>query len=774
MMTGQTFAPKSWRQTWQVQGKDTHIFTGQLPDAVKVLCDISIYHLFNTFLHYAKDQGVQQIACGIVFVLLTHYLYHKLIPPAEPSIMAGLLGQGGPLGGLSDTLGGASGALGGVTNAASGLGSTLGGATGGLDGVTNTLGGALGGLGGDGLLPGSEGLNLIGLVGIGSNEKALLDLNPAKKKEQVMKEKAEAQALAQKHAAEKQELEKKLQTGQISQEQHSMEKAKLGQHHQLEEQALVNKVNESRTNLIDSLQKDSTAVKPNGPTQGTSLSGVGDTLGGVTGGLNAPLGGATGAAGGLGGPLAGVTGDPNTSIGGLTGAAGGLGNAVGGLTDGLPGSDLLGNLLKAGQGLNVAGIVGIGSDEEAILDLNPAKKKKQIEEEQRAAKLLEQHQRHECQQLEKALQMGQISQAQYVDAISALNSQHQVQNHRLRQNIMNSRTQIINEIRQQQGGTGMSSMGVPSASVQPGAGSGITPAFANNVHNIALEPQKVQQTSLFYAYMACSHPAASLNSNYVLIFPTATTANLWYQDVAQKQGVQRLGHQFYTYGDVTPHPIQFNQTFASSFAAGQMIATPVTGCQPVLPPQTADGYFVPSKSMHSGCNSSGFVAGVNSSSQTATVSGNGLNLSDSQGTGGRSNHGTRQKWTKERVASQIGQQLKSQGDPRPLSAIQKEVLSDLQGDCVNCVGTGAGLSGQVTPVNNVTGTGIQDPGTQGLNVGGILGIGSNEKAMLDLNPTKKREQVIREQQQVAQQGPGALPGVGAIPGVGQPLGVLAR
>lgn len=93
--------------------------------------------------------------------------------------MAGLLGGGGG-GGPLDTVTGAASGLTGKDGPLGGATDLAGGALGGgaLDSVT----GLAGGLGG-GLLGGGEGLNLIGLVGVGSDEKALLDLNPAEKKE---------------------------------------------------------------------------------------------------------------------------------------------------------------------------------------------------------------------------------------------------------------------------------------------------------------------------------------------------------------------------------------------------------------------------------------------------------------------------------------------------------------------------------------------------------------------------------------------------------------
>lgn len=110
--------------------------------------------------------------------------------------MAGLLGGG--KGGLQSVAGGdgpvqnlTGGASGGPLGAVNGVTSG-----GGLDGLTSGLGGLTGGdLGAlGGLLGSGEGLNLIGLVGIGSDDPALLDLNPAVKKSKKAEILAKAQA----------------------------------------------------------------------------------------------------------------------------------------------------------------------------------------------------------------------------------------------------------------------------------------------------------------------------------------------------------------------------------------------------------------------------------------------------------------------------------------------------------------------------------------------------------------------------------------------------
>lgn len=123
------------------------------------------------------------LAIGATTVISLQWVYKGRIP----STMAGLLGSGGPLGavgGLTDTVGGVAGSDGPL--------STVGGLTDGLP---------LGDLGG-GLLGGSEGLNLLGIAGVGSDDKAVLDINPAEKKE-VKAQKAEL-AKKRKQAREQQ------------------------------------------------------------------------------------------------------------------------------------------------------------------------------------------------------------------------------------------------------------------------------------------------------------------------------------------------------------------------------------------------------------------------------------------------------------------------------------------------------------------------------------------------------------------------------------------
>lgn len=112
---------------------------------------------------------------------------------------------------------------------------------------------------------------------------------------------------------------------------------------------ILNTPNDSTINSITG--------QPNGGSQGPL--GTTNPLGGVTGG-EGPLGSATNALGGAtggGGSLDGAT----NGLQGLTGGGGPLGgatNSLGGVTGGLGG--LTGGLLGGGQGLNVAGIVGLG------------------------------------------------------------------------------------------------------------------------------------------------------------------------------------------------------------------------------------------------------------------------------------------------------------------------------------------------------------------------------------------------------------------------------
>ena len=122
---------------------------------------------------------------------------------------------------------------------------------------------------------------------------------------------------------------------------------------------------------------------------------IGNTAGDVTnglGGANGPLNTANGVAQGLPGGLGNnVGGDPLNTVtgaaGNLPGGLGGSGGGGGGPLDGITG--LAGGLTQGSQGLNVAGVVGVGSDEKAVLDLNPAKKKevKAAEEAQKQREL---------------------------------------------------------------------------------------------------------------------------------------------------------------------------------------------------------------------------------------------------------------------------------------------------------------------------------------------------------------------------------------------------
>jgi hypothetical protein len=95
----------------------------------------------------------------------------------------------------------------------------------------------------------------------------------------------------------------------------------------------------------------------------------------------------TQSAGGQAAPYGGAGASKPAGLGGLGGATDAAGGAGG----------LLGGLLGSGQGLNVAGILAIGSDEKALLDLNPAQKK---EDRVKQAQALAQEKRIQDQQLQ--------------------------------------------------------------------------------------------------------------------------------------------------------------------------------------------------------------------------------------------------------------------------------------------------------------------------------------------------------------------------------------
>ncbi|KAL1847429.1 hypothetical protein Plec18170_008541 [Paecilomyces lecythidis] len=460
--------------------------------------------------------------------------------------------------------------IGGLGNALPGgdalpLGATsgLGGATSGLGSATDALGGLGGGGGLGGLTGGGQGLNVAGLVGIGSDEAALLDLNPAKKKAQIEKEEKMKTALNQKHREEQQALKKELDNKTITQEQYDQRKQQLDLKQKQEGDQLLAQINQDRQQL---LQEQSTGnASSGGLTNG--LGGATSGLGGATNGLGGAangLGGATNTLGGASNGLGGLTG--SNALGDLTGGLGGLGGVTGGL-GGLTGGagGLTGGLLPGDQGLNVAGVLGVGSNEDAILDLNPAKKKKQIEKEQQAVQQLRQKQERERQVLKQALSQNQISQSDYDFRQQQLAASHQQQAQTLKNQIQASRQETINEIKQQN---------TSSAGVSQGQHSGYCSGFSG----------------LFHAYLVDTTPGQyDATPAYVLTFPSAAAADQWYQVVGPAQNVQRVSPQFYTYQGIPPHPVAYQAQYQNWTPGRHVIFAPARASHSIVQPQVPAG-----------------------------------------------------------------------------------------------------------------------------------------------------------------------------------------
>lgn len=241
--------------------------------------------------------------------------------------------------------------------------------------------------------------------------------------------------------------------------------------------------------------------------------------------------------------------------------------------------------------MNVLGILALGSDEEAILDLNPAKKKKQIEKEKKAAQELAARQRAEKQALAQAVQNGQISQQEYTQRDQLLNQNHARQAQTLQNDIQASRRETINEINQEQFGSGGS-----SGAYGP-VGNGVSSGFAgpSQSQSLGAAPGGLSN-GLFYAYLVDTTPGPGQGTKaHVLTFANATVANKWYQQVGQSEGVNRVSPQFFTYQGKPPHPVFYNAAFANTAASNQMMFFPANGGQALIPPQTAEGCAVGSR-----------------------------------------------------------------------------------------------------------------------------------------------------------------------------------
>lgn len=228
--------------------------------------------------------------------------------------------------------------------------------------------------------------------------------------------------------------------------------------------------------------------------------------------------------------------------------------------------------------MNVLGLLAIGSDEEALLDLNPAKKKKQIEKEKRAAQALAAKQQAEKQALAQMAQSGQISQEEYARRQQVLNQNHEQQGQALRNDILISRKEAIHEINQERLGAGGVN-GVPGS-----VSNGVSNGLAGPSQSLSAVPG-VSSGGLFYAYLVDTTPGPNqATPAHVLTFANAAAAEQWYQQIGQREGVQRVSPQFFTYQGKAPHPVFYNAAYANAAPSQQMMFSPLNGeARPLFP-----------------------------------------------------------------------------------------------------------------------------------------------------------------------------------------------
>ena len=122
--------------------------------------------------------------------------------------------------------------------------------------------------------------------------------------------------------------------------------------------------------------------------------------------------------------------------------------------------------------------------------------------------------------------------------------------------------------------------------------------------------------------------------------------------------------------------------------------------------------------------------------------------------------------TLEEAAARFANDAQAHGDNRPWNQIYEEILADFrsQGTCSGAAQQQQQQQQQFGVPSQRPAPGPQDPGSAGLNLGGLVGIGSNGNTAIDLNPAKKREQILREQQQAqaAQKQQHQRPGLGFV------------
>ncbi|USW50354.1 hypothetical protein Slin15195_G036730 [Septoria linicola] len=450
------------------------------------------------------------------------------------------------------------------------------------------------------------------------------------------------------------------------------------------------------------------------------------------------------AAGGLTGALPG--GNPLEAAGGLTDTlgGGGLGDTLGGV------SGLAGGLLGGGEGLNLVGLVGVGSDDPALVDLNPAEKKEAKAKKAAIAKKNEQKRQAEMKKLEEQVkaQGGKATPEQAAYA-QKLNDSQAAENKEL-QKLDRDLGPTDPELLAQEMAASDNSMATMSSRR---AGNAIS-------------------EGLFYAYLVDSRTS---QPTHVLTFANAAAAEQWYQSASRTSSVEKMSPQMYIYdGGVPPKPV-----------GRRMACMPIQTVQPIIPLQHSNGYPIC-------CKDGGSGVGTATTSSNTSAAQAASNAQAAQAA--RPAPPPRKKWTWEDAAGERADNAKKNGDPRPREQIKQEALNDLQEQCAQSTQSGSCKpAGQFTsnglpsgPLNsssfgpsnasasNTASNGLPpgplnaaesaadggaggDPlagllgSGQGLNVANLVAIGSDEKALLDLNPATKKEAKMKRAQELKKQ-----------------------
>lgn len=399
-------------------------------------------------------------------------------------------------------------------------------------------------------------------------------------------------------------------------------------------------------------------------------------LGGLTNGLGGgggPLGAASGLTGsatnavpGLGG---GAGGGPLGAASGLTGAVPGLGAGDGGgLTDGITG--LTSGLLGGGQGLNLLNLVGVGSDDDALLNLNPAEHKKVKAAKEAQARQNQKKRDAAMRQMQEQIQKQggkpTADQEQFMRELRESEAKDKQDLDRAEQILGPTDPQEFQKAMAESDAAEASratQRAQNSASSSNGSaatgGSGAQPAGPSD--------------GLFYAYLVDSN---THTPTHTLTFANAAAADEWFRQVSATSSVQRVSPQMYMYSGVAPRP------------SGRMACMPNTSSAPVLPLQRADGYPICCKS---GPSTAGTPANPATSTNTATNSN-----PYTQQAAAPPAPPPRQRFTFNDAAKAQAQSAKQNGDPRPMAEIYQEAMRDLKEDCPKQSG-GPAFSSQTGP-----------------------------------------------------------------------------